>query len=111
MQELAREERREAAEQLLQKLCDEVLPLAGAVPVKTYNPSDYFPKQKLPFSFLLMEESSCGGRIGNLNFLEARHSCADEFLSLPTLTDAFKDAYRDLFQAEFFDSASPATAP
>jgi nucleotide-binding universal stress UspA family protein len=33
VQELAREERREAAEQLLQKLCDEVLPLAGAVPV------------------------------------------------------------------------------
>jgi nucleotide-binding universal stress UspA family protein len=33
VQELAREERREAAEQLLQKLCDEVLPVAGAVPV------------------------------------------------------------------------------
>jgi nucleotide-binding universal stress UspA family protein len=33
VQELAREERREAAEQLMQKLCDEVLPIAGAVPV------------------------------------------------------------------------------
>jgi len=33
VQELAREERREAAEQLLQKLCDEVLPVAGAMPV------------------------------------------------------------------------------
>jgi nucleotide-binding universal stress UspA family protein len=33
VQELAREERREAAEQLMQKLCDEVLPLAGAMPV------------------------------------------------------------------------------
>ena len=33
VQELAREERREAAEQLMQKLCDEVLPIAGTVPV------------------------------------------------------------------------------
>src|SRR5580704_6099435 len=33
VQELAREERREAAEQLMQKLCDEVAPLAGAMPV------------------------------------------------------------------------------
>jgi nucleotide-binding universal stress UspA family protein len=33
VQELAREERREAAELLLQKLCDEVLPVAGAMPV------------------------------------------------------------------------------
>jgi nucleotide-binding universal stress UspA family protein len=33
VQELAREERREAAEQLMQQLCDEVLPIAGAVPV------------------------------------------------------------------------------
>jgi len=33
VQELAREERRVAAEQLMQKLCDEVLPLAGTVPV------------------------------------------------------------------------------
>jgi nucleotide-binding universal stress UspA family protein len=33
VQELAREERREAAEQLMQQLCDEVLPIAGTVPV------------------------------------------------------------------------------
>lgn len=33
VQELAREERREAAEQLMQGLCDEVLPVAGTVPV------------------------------------------------------------------------------
>jgi len=33
VQELAREERREAAEQLMQRLCDEVLPVAGTVPV------------------------------------------------------------------------------
>ena len=33
VQELAQQERREAAEQLMQKLCDEVLPLAGTVPV------------------------------------------------------------------------------
>jgi nucleotide-binding universal stress UspA family protein len=33
VQELAREERREAAEQLMQQLCDEVLPVAGTVPV------------------------------------------------------------------------------
>lgn len=33
VQELAREERREAAEQLLQQLCDEVLPVAGTMPV------------------------------------------------------------------------------
>jgi nucleotide-binding universal stress UspA family protein len=33
VEELAREERREAAEQLMQQLCDEVLPIAGAVPV------------------------------------------------------------------------------
>jgi nucleotide-binding universal stress UspA family protein len=33
VQELAREERREAAEQLMQKLCDEVSPVAGAMPV------------------------------------------------------------------------------
>jgi len=33
LQELAREERREAAEQLLQRLCDEVAPVAGTMPV------------------------------------------------------------------------------
>ncbi len=33
VQELAQEERREAAEQLMQKLCDEVLPIAGTVPI------------------------------------------------------------------------------
>jgi len=33
VQELAREERQEAAEQLLQKLCEEVAPLAGAMPI------------------------------------------------------------------------------
>jgi nucleotide-binding universal stress UspA family protein len=33
VQELAREERREAAEQLMQQLCDDVLPVAGTVPV------------------------------------------------------------------------------
>jgi nucleotide-binding universal stress UspA family protein len=33
VQELAREERREAAEQLLQQLCDEVAPIAGTMPV------------------------------------------------------------------------------
>ena len=33
VQELAREERREAAEQLMQQLCDQVLPIAGTVPV------------------------------------------------------------------------------
>jgi nucleotide-binding universal stress UspA family protein len=33
VQELAREERRDAAEQLLQQICDEVSPVAGAMPV------------------------------------------------------------------------------
>jgi nucleotide-binding universal stress UspA family protein len=33
IQELAREERREAAEQLMQGLCEEVLPIAGTMPV------------------------------------------------------------------------------
>jgi nucleotide-binding universal stress UspA family protein len=33
VQELAEEERREAAEQLLQRLCDEIAPVAGAVPM------------------------------------------------------------------------------
>jgi nucleotide-binding universal stress UspA family protein len=33
VQELAEEERREAAEQLLQQLCDEVAPIAGTMPV------------------------------------------------------------------------------
>src|SRR5438105_2480574 len=33
IEELAREERREAAEQLLQQLCDEIAPIAGAMPV------------------------------------------------------------------------------
>ena len=33
MQELAQEERREAAEQLMQQLCDEIAPIAGEMPV------------------------------------------------------------------------------
>jgi nucleotide-binding universal stress UspA family protein len=33
VQELAQEERREAAEQLMQRLCDEIAPIAGAMPV------------------------------------------------------------------------------
>src|SRR5207253_3141323 len=33
IEELAREERREAAEQLLQQLCEEIAPVAGAMPV------------------------------------------------------------------------------
>ena len=33
VQELAREERREAAEQQLQQLCDEVAPIAGTMPI------------------------------------------------------------------------------
>jgi nucleotide-binding universal stress UspA family protein len=33
VQELAREERREAAEQLLQQLCEEVSPIAGTMPI------------------------------------------------------------------------------
>jgi nucleotide-binding universal stress UspA family protein len=33
VQELAREERREAAEQLLQELCDAVAPIAGTMPI------------------------------------------------------------------------------
>jgi nucleotide-binding universal stress UspA family protein len=33
VQELAQEERREAAERLLQQLCEEIAPIAGAVPV------------------------------------------------------------------------------
>ncbi|HYM71813.1 MAG TPA: universal stress protein [Stellaceae bacterium] len=33
VQELAREERREAAEQLMQRLCDEIAPVAGGMPV------------------------------------------------------------------------------
>jgi len=33
IEELAREERREAAEQLMERLCDEVAPIAGSVPI------------------------------------------------------------------------------
>ena len=33
IEELAREERREAAEELLQKLCDQIAPIAGAMPM------------------------------------------------------------------------------
>jgi|SRR5215471_3778020 len=33
VEELAREERREAAEQLMQRLCDEVQPIAGSMPI------------------------------------------------------------------------------
>lgn len=33
IEELAREERREAAEELLNKLCEEIVPLAGAMPI------------------------------------------------------------------------------
>jgi hypothetical protein len=33
VQELASEERREAAEQLLQRLCDEIAPIAGSMPI------------------------------------------------------------------------------
>ncbi len=33
VQELAQEERREGAEQLMQRLCDEIAPIAGAMPV------------------------------------------------------------------------------
>ena len=33
IEELAREERRETAEQLLQQLCEEIAPIAGAMPV------------------------------------------------------------------------------
>jgi nucleotide-binding universal stress UspA family protein len=33
IEELAREERREAAEQLIQQLCDEIAPIAGSMPM------------------------------------------------------------------------------
>jgi nucleotide-binding universal stress UspA family protein len=33
VENLAREERREEAEQLMQRLCDEILPIAGAMPI------------------------------------------------------------------------------
>src|SRR5258708_25286895 len=33
VEELAREERREAAEQLMQRLCDQIQPIAGSLPV------------------------------------------------------------------------------
>ena len=33
VEELAREERREAAEQLMQRLCDEIAPIAGSMPI------------------------------------------------------------------------------
>jgi nucleotide-binding universal stress UspA family protein len=33
VEELAREERREAAEQLMQRLCDEIMPIAGSMPI------------------------------------------------------------------------------
>jgi nucleotide-binding universal stress UspA family protein len=33
IENLAREERREEAEQLMQRLCDEILPIAGAMPI------------------------------------------------------------------------------
>ncbi|HTZ35840.1 MAG TPA: universal stress protein [Stellaceae bacterium] len=33
VEELAREERREAAEQLMQRLCDQVAPIAGSMPI------------------------------------------------------------------------------
>lgn len=33
IEELAREERREAAEQLMQRLCDQIAPIAGAMPI------------------------------------------------------------------------------
>src|ERR1700733_10208929 len=43
VQELAREERREAAEQLRQQLCDDVAPIAGTMPIvyiREGRPSD-----------------------------------------------------------------------
>jgi hypothetical protein len=33
IENLAREERREEAEQLMQRLCDEIMPIAGAMPI------------------------------------------------------------------------------
>jgi nucleotide-binding universal stress UspA family protein len=33
VEELAREERREAAEQLMQRLCDQIAPIAGSMPI------------------------------------------------------------------------------